>query len=544
MQHFQLQVLDAHNKLRARHGAPFLEWDDECARTAQIWAEKMRSSGSFARGGFGNYGQNIAASMNLLTPQRAVDIWYAEGRFYNYELPKPSIKTADFTQLLWRSTSKVGAGVSKCPSGLVYFVAHYSTAGNVDGKYEMNVFRPVRREDDDMFEADSIVPPPPPHIGEALPPPPPPTTPFRTEEQQVKDEWSRIHGKGNLYLREAVLSKTSPVPLDGFGRSLLLQKSRSPNEVKKKIPDWAKKQKPFIVRGNKNAKTEQESDGKEKFESWKEIKYNQPITESYWDAALQLVRFRPKKGKEKRKRQATAAATSVAKIRATKQLVVDPGMDSLTKEMEKQFLSPVEVPSAVLQQLRGIFASLDDNQDGFLTPPQLEQALIALGVNPTPPLLDHFMMLTRTRGLVDLATFVYVFTKTRGSGAVKDCSRDILELFSFLKNGRPLSEEEYKKTKGKNIPDFLRTVQEKEREKIVVSKNLLKHVLSDVAVPNKLTPKESDDFMLYVDAILKGTTNETEKTEKDEEIWSPKKNGEEIDVENLIEVLCSFKTMG
>lgn len=42
------------------------------------------------------------------------------------------------------------------------------------------------------------------------------------------------------------------------------------------------------------------------------------------------------------------------------------------------------------QQLRGVFAAFDEDRDGLLLPGELKGALLALGVDPTPPTLARF----------------------------------------------------------------------------------------------------------------------------------------------------------
>ncbi|CAF4223576.1 unnamed protein product, partial [Rotaria sordida] len=49
------------------------------------------------------------------------------------------MKTGHFTQVVWRSTKKLGVGVAYADEGrTVYVVAQYSPPGNYQGQYQAN----------------------------------------------------------------------------------------------------------------------------------------------------------------------------------------------------------------------------------------------------------------------------------------------------------------------------------------------------------------------------------------------------------------------
>ena len=145
----------------------------------------------------------------------------------------------------------------------------------------------------------------------------------------------------------------------------------------------------------------------------------------------------------------------------------------------------------LLQQLRGVFAAADEDSDGFLTIAELEEALLSFGVMPTDDLIEHFIMLARNDGKIDLATFMYVFSKTKGSAtAMKNCSEDVTELFKFL--DRPYGAGENEEDDG--LP-------------FRVTPEQIKHVLSEVDVPNRLSKEEAQDFLIYADQMIRKTTN-------------------------------------
>ena len=136
-------ALDFHNKVRKDVNVPVLEWSRELAAYAQLWATKLASdgcklehrpsTGKWAR----IYGENIYfGTTKSLTALDASKAWYGEIKDYNNEKLTMSnfAKVAHYTQMVWRSTTKVGIGQASCPSGATIIVANYSPMGNYMGQ--------------------------------------------------------------------------------------------------------------------------------------------------------------------------------------------------------------------------------------------------------------------------------------------------------------------------------------------------------------------------------------------------------------------------
>ncbi|KAI0640079.1 CAP domain-containing protein [Trametes polyzona] len=135
------QYLQAHNSIRAKHGAAPLKWSDDLSAKAQSWADKcvFKHSG----GSLGPFGENLAAgtgsSYNI---QAAVKSWTDEVSQYNPKNPQPS----HFTQVVWKASTQVGCAVKTC-NGIFdpkfgpakFFVCEYSPQGNVIGQFDKNV---------------------------------------------------------------------------------------------------------------------------------------------------------------------------------------------------------------------------------------------------------------------------------------------------------------------------------------------------------------------------------------------------------------------
>lgn len=64
---------------------------------------------------------------------------YNERKNYDFTNPGFSEDTQQFTQLVWKDTTLVGVAIVENSCGPIRVVAHYSSAGNIDGQYDDNV---------------------------------------------------------------------------------------------------------------------------------------------------------------------------------------------------------------------------------------------------------------------------------------------------------------------------------------------------------------------------------------------------------------------
>ena len=132
-------LVDAHNRVRAKHCAGPLAWSATLAKVAQQWANSLRDKGCVFGHSNGSYGENLAAgSSGLLDPDAVVNMWYAEGEHYKFPNGGFSMQTGHFTQVVWRATTEVGCGRSQC-KGMDIWVCEYDPAGNFEGQYRENV---------------------------------------------------------------------------------------------------------------------------------------------------------------------------------------------------------------------------------------------------------------------------------------------------------------------------------------------------------------------------------------------------------------------
>ena len=86
----------------------------------------------------------------ILKKEIAIDCtksWYNEGTNYDYSNPSLSAITTHFTQLVWKSSNKVGLGLSVSKFNgqfnAIYCVAHYYIGGNVPNAFRENVLASI-----------------------------------------------------------------------------------------------------------------------------------------------------------------------------------------------------------------------------------------------------------------------------------------------------------------------------------------------------------------------------------------------------------------
>lgn len=76
----------------------------------------------------------------------AITAFYNEVKFYDYKNPRFSIKTGHFTQLVWKSSRKIGVGIASKGKRTVICI-NYEPRGNVEGQFPQNVLPPKKLTD-------------------------------------------------------------------------------------------------------------------------------------------------------------------------------------------------------------------------------------------------------------------------------------------------------------------------------------------------------------------------------------------------------------
>ncbi|XP_072980160.1 pathogenesis-related protein PR-1-like [Typha angustifolia] len=135
-----LEFLYAHNLVRAAHlELPFL-WDPNLEAHARWWAEKRRGDclleHSFPKNGF-ELGENIFWGSGAgWRPRDAVGAWAGEEKDYSYDSNScaPGRMCGHYTQIVWKSTRRVGCARVACDDGDVFMSCNYDPPGNCVGE--------------------------------------------------------------------------------------------------------------------------------------------------------------------------------------------------------------------------------------------------------------------------------------------------------------------------------------------------------------------------------------------------------------------------
>jgi len=137
------QVLESHNSLRARHGAPPLIWSAECAEKAQLAANNSAVKGGLVHTHSHEYGhgQNgFKGEPGVSDATHAINAWYSESKNPGYKFPAENgcPGTGHFTQVVWKDCLEVGMTCDSQGKGFIF--ANYWPAANTQNLYDDNVF--------------------------------------------------------------------------------------------------------------------------------------------------------------------------------------------------------------------------------------------------------------------------------------------------------------------------------------------------------------------------------------------------------------------
>jgi pathogenesis-related protein 1 len=135
-------MVTAHNKWRSEVGVSGIKWSDTLAKTAQAWADKLKSKGcALKHSQSSSYGENLYRAgpitwsdgkkeVQSVTPQKVVDSWGKEKQNYNYDDNRCSGVCGHYTQIVWKNTKEVGCGMAICNDKSQVWVCNYNPPGN------------------------------------------------------------------------------------------------------------------------------------------------------------------------------------------------------------------------------------------------------------------------------------------------------------------------------------------------------------------------------------------------------------------------------
>uniref|UniRef100_A0A803P541 SCP domain-containing protein n=1 Tax=Cannabis sativa TaxID=3483 RepID=A0A803P541_CANSA len=128
----QTSFVEAHNVIRRQLNEPPLTWDRNLARYARRWATKQLDECKMMHS-FGPYGENIFwGGQDHWTATDAVESWARENQFYDPMTNQCLYgeMCGHYTQVVWRSSLRVGCARMKCHNGGVLVYCEYDPPGN------------------------------------------------------------------------------------------------------------------------------------------------------------------------------------------------------------------------------------------------------------------------------------------------------------------------------------------------------------------------------------------------------------------------------
>ena len=120
-----------HNQARNAVGVGPLQWDRKLANYARNYARQRRAD-CLLQHSDSSFGENIFwGSGHGWTPSQAVAAWIDEKKWFDYS---KNICTGPdcthYTQVVWRTTTKVGCAKIICNSGDTFITCNYDPPGN------------------------------------------------------------------------------------------------------------------------------------------------------------------------------------------------------------------------------------------------------------------------------------------------------------------------------------------------------------------------------------------------------------------------------
>ncbi|XP_022220824.2 Golgi-associated plant pathogenesis-related protein 1 isoform X2 [Drosophila obscura] len=137
---FAEDCLKKHNEYRKKHSAPDLTLDQELSNGAESYAKELAEKDVFEHSKAPGLGENLYLTYGG-DPNDCVKEWYDEISLYDFKKPGFAMNTGHFTQVVWKSTTKLGMGKAASKGGKIYVVGRYQPQGNILGKFEQNVLK-------------------------------------------------------------------------------------------------------------------------------------------------------------------------------------------------------------------------------------------------------------------------------------------------------------------------------------------------------------------------------------------------------------------
>lgn len=127
----QIEILKEHNKYRWALGLIDLVYSPALQHEAEVWVRNLAIKDKMYHDSKNkNHGENLAWANYTMSIKEAIGIWGSERINYNHFTHRSASVTGHYTQIVWKSTTKVGCASSVSDSGKYYWVCRYDPSGN------------------------------------------------------------------------------------------------------------------------------------------------------------------------------------------------------------------------------------------------------------------------------------------------------------------------------------------------------------------------------------------------------------------------------
>jgi len=142
-------ITDYINLYRQKHKAQLIKHNPVITTFSQSYSNNLLQNKIFKHSNTPSYGENLYKSWSsqpikntelVSNVKKAIDSWYNEVKFYNFELGEFNSQTGHFTQLVWNKSTEYGVGIS-VNGGEVVVCMNYNPRGNMLGQFKQNVFK-------------------------------------------------------------------------------------------------------------------------------------------------------------------------------------------------------------------------------------------------------------------------------------------------------------------------------------------------------------------------------------------------------------------
>ncbi|XP_068649193.1 pathogenesis-related protein 1-like [Aristolochia californica] len=130
------QFINGHNIARKAVGVPPVGWEPMLARYARVYSNERRGDCNLVHSPGYAFGENIFWGQGRRwSAKDAVDAWVAERKFYDHgnNTCSGGEDCSHYTQMVWRTTERVGCAKIICDSGDTIIACEYYPPGNYVG---------------------------------------------------------------------------------------------------------------------------------------------------------------------------------------------------------------------------------------------------------------------------------------------------------------------------------------------------------------------------------------------------------------------------